>query len=179
MSDDRESIYKAKPLVGPRDIRVLDIEPAEDFDAAIRCSLRIISLDSSEDKYQTLSYAWASFENCKSLYCDGKSLTVTNDLELALKRIREKINSKGALCPTIWIDAICINQDDMVEKGKQVAMMGDIYAKSRRLIAWLGEASDEEINDVRTAIQNLKAQASAGVLSNVARRTWFGRGWVI
>ena len=179
MSHERDSIYQAKQLVGPRDIRVLDIEPAEDFDETIRCSLRVISLDSNENSYKTLSYAWQSFENCKSIYCDGKSLTITSDLELALKRIREKMNSESTIVSTIWIDAICINQEDKVEKGHQVAMMGDIYAKSRRLIAWLGEANTEEIKNVRKAVQNPKAETSAEVLHAVTERPWFKRGWII
>ena len=42
---------------------------------------------------------------------------------------------------TIWIDAICINQDDMEERSHQVGMMRDIYQKASRIIVWLGPKS--------------------------------------
>ena len=50
---------------------------------------------------------------------------VTSNLENALRRLQ------GPTKPTvIWIDTLCINQEDDVEKGSQVAVMGDMYEKS-------------------------------------------------
>ena len=43
----------------------------------------------------------------------------------------------------MWIDAICINQKDNVEKGAQVDMMGKIYRRASRVIAWLGPSADD------------------------------------
>lgn len=43
----------------------------------------------------------------------------------------------------IWIDAICINQQDDLEKNHQVAMMSDIYQRALRVLVWLGESSEE------------------------------------
>ncbi|KAG5807705.1 hypothetical protein H9Q74_007679 [Fusarium xylarioides] len=39
----------------------------------------------------------------------------------------------------LWIDAICINQDDIAERNSQVAMMSQIYGSARCVVAWLGE----------------------------------------
>jgi hypothetical protein len=44
--------------------------------------------------------------------------------------------------PRSWNDAVCINQDDMVEKQHQVCLMGEIYSKTVRVIIWLGEEPD-------------------------------------
>jgi hypothetical protein len=46
----------------------------------------------------------------------------------------------------IWIDALCINQSDNVEKAIQVPLMGSIYTNARQVIVWLGleEESDLE-----------------------------------
>jgi len=30
---------------------------------------------------------------------------------------------------TLWIDAVCINQKDLLERGPQVALMGQIYSR--------------------------------------------------
>jgi hypothetical protein len=46
---------------------------------------------------------------------------------------------------TIWIDAICINQDDIIERGAQVQIMGEIYQTAWRLRIWLGEHSSNTI----------------------------------
>lgn len=42
----------------------------------------------------------------------------------------------------LWIDALCINQQDEVEKGPQVAIMGDIYRNATRVVAWIGPEAD-------------------------------------
>lgn len=38
----------------------------------------------------------------------------------------------------IWVDAICINQNDLEERSRQVAMMTDIYSTCSEVVAWLG-----------------------------------------
>jgi hypothetical protein len=38
----------------------------------------------------------------------------------------------------LWVDAVCINQDDIDESNKQVAMMYFIYSRAQKVIAWLG-----------------------------------------
>jgi Heterokaryon incompatibility protein (HET) len=42
----------------------------------------------------------------------------------------------------MWIDAICIHQKDDLEKGPQVALMGDIYRLADRVVVWLGPEAD-------------------------------------
>lgn len=43
----------------------------------------------------------------------------------------------------LWIDAICINQSSMEERGHQVQLMGDVYSKAQRTWIWLGESTPE------------------------------------
>ncbi|KAH8201492.1 hypothetical protein TruAng_004340 [Truncatella angustata] len=38
----------------------------------------------------------------------------------------------------LWIDAICLNQDDHVEKAQQIPLMGYIYGQSQQVHIWLG-----------------------------------------
>jgi hypothetical protein len=42
--------------------------------------------------------------------------------------------------PLIWVDAVCINQSDLVERGHQVSIMQNIYSKSMQTLIWLGDA---------------------------------------
>jgi hypothetical protein len=39
----------------------------------------------------------------------------------------------------LWIDSICINQEDTVEKTAQERCMAEIFATLRRVLIWLGE----------------------------------------
>lgn len=41
----------------------------------------------------------------------------------------------------MWIDAICINQSNLKEKGHQVALMGRVFSDARRVVVWLGNQS--------------------------------------
>jgi hypothetical protein len=51
----------------------------------------------------------------------------------------------------LWIDAICINQADIVERGHQVQMMGDIYRQRDEALIWLGD-HDENIDRAMKSI---------------------------
>lgn len=113
------------------------------------------------------------------MICDNRPFTITDDLDQALKRIREKIRPNGNFSQTIWIDAICINQADLEEKSKQVSMMHQIYQNSIRLIVWLGEATSVTIEEIRMAFQNPKLPESSRTLSLVSELPWFGRKWII
>ena len=55
----------------------------------------------------------------------------------------------------IWVDAICINQNDLAERKHQVELMASTYAKARSVILWLGvkaDGSDQALEEIRTAI---------------------------
>ena len=38
----------------------------------------------------------------------------------------------------MWIDALCINQDDPDERSQQVMLMGEVLRSAQKVIAWLG-----------------------------------------
>jgi hypothetical protein len=44
---------------------------------------------------------------------------------------------------TIWIDALCINQEDVAERSSQVSKMGRIFKLTRKVISWVGESDRE------------------------------------
>ena len=59
------------------------------------------------------------------------------NLHDALVRLRDEDEDR-----ILWIDAICINQDDKQECGHQVQQMASIYENARQVIIWLGEATN-------------------------------------
>lgn len=115
-----------------REIRVLDLWPGNNGDEII-CDIRIIHLDGDEE-YETLSYVWGQRVNEKQIVIMDQHIAVTENLHAALQRLRHRTERR-----TIWIDQLCINQLDNLERSRQVAMMRDIYRRCSNCIIWLGE----------------------------------------
>jgi hypothetical protein len=62
-----------------------------------------------------------------------KHFEIRANLQHALHHLRHPTEPK-----TIWIDAICIDQDNIRERGHQVQIMMDIYSGAHAVISWLG-----------------------------------------
>ncbi|KAG8423675.1 hypothetical protein J3459_008407 [Metarhizium acridum] len=43
----------------------------------------------------------------------------------------------------LWIDAVCINQQDLDERARQVSLMAEIYASAERVLAWAGPSAPD------------------------------------
>jgi hypothetical protein len=121
--------------------------------------------------YAALSYTWGAASTNGShltdvIYCDGKVLWVTVNLNNTLKRIRQNWNSirtkaqidtdgpqhvsspsvhfsNDLSLPRLWVDAICVNQADLDERAREVARMDWIYSHCLALLIYLGEVSRE------------------------------------
>ena len=80
------------------------------------------------------------------ILCNGRKLYVTQNLFQALHHVRIRYvapdsAARGQVRDTtfyFWVDAICINQQDLEEKTQQVGMMGDIYRRCEGVKTWLG-----------------------------------------
>ena len=55
-----------------------------------------------------------------------QKISVTRSLATALKYMRR--NDEELI---LWNDATCINQNDEIEKGSQIMLMGQIYARGK------------------------------------------------
>lgn len=96
--------------------------------------------DSDDGKrpiYHALSYVWGDAAHKETIVCNDAPVEVTKNLHEAL----------GQLCPqfpdrVLWVDSLCINQNDSAEKAGQVAMMGEVFAAACNVICWLGPADD-------------------------------------
>lgn len=103
----------------------------------VNCTLQKVSLNDKPD-YRALSYVWGSPGTTSPICVDGKIFEATINLEAALRHLR-----KNEEPITLWVDAICIDQADDVEKSHQVQHMGDIYKGASEVIIWLGQAKPE------------------------------------
>ncbi|KAJ4349358.1 uncharacterized protein N0V89_007972 [Didymosphaeria variabile] len=73
------------------------------------------------------------------IVCNDSELTVGGELFRALRYIRDDETPRR-----IWIDAVCINQDDLQERAELVKIMGQIYQNASMVRVWLGDTTGEE-----------------------------------
>jgi len=106
----------------------------------IQCQLFESKLAPSEHvkDYAALSYTWGSTSRPGDITINGSNMAVTKNVYLALRDLRYKERDRY-----LWIDALCIDQNNDGERGHQVQQMGSIYSKAERVIIWLGEATYE------------------------------------
>jgi hypothetical protein len=128
-----------------------------DDPSLILCQLYHVPIDNMPP-YDALSYSWDTDLSGQTphptIYVDGKELKIMPSLEAFLRQHRHDHDSDLPL----WIDAICVNQNDLVERRKQVAMMCRLYTQLARLIVWLGINDDAEI---KIATEFIQQHASA------------------
>lgn len=121
-----------------KEIRILRIHPACSSTTRIECTVLHVSLGSSrKPKYETVSYCWGDAATKATIILNSRLMETTSSAASALQRMRLPDRTRA-----IWIDAICINQADDVEKSHQVAFMADIYSHTSRNLVWLGPDDD-------------------------------------
>jgi hypothetical protein len=169
-------------------IRLLRLLPSEDDAAEIQCELFEYPLHHSRGNhlYEALSYVWGEPADKLPILMHGHSFSVTVNLHAALQRLRNHVMQR-----ILWVDALCINQDDQEEKEHQIQAMTTIYGKASRVIVWLGEAaddSDKALEDIRIAgdseiafqssYKHTERQSLEGPMLALLQRPWFYRIWV-
>jgi len=118
------------------EIRLLDLHPGR-HDAAIDCTMRIVPL-AGKPQYEALSYVWGESSGSAPIRIQNHEVLITTNLYAALRRLRGVATAR-----TLWVDQLCINQQDEEEKRKQVLLMGDIYKQCVRCLIWFGEIPSE------------------------------------
>lgn len=132
-----EYAYEPIDFSGPA-IRLLRL--CRGVDSEISCELFQASLCERDDSisYEALSYTWGQPDVRENLVVNGKPLSVTVNLFLALQQLRQPDEDR-----ILWIDAVCINQKNLKERSHQVQQMGEIYKQADRVVFWLGPGTDE------------------------------------
>ena len=87
----------------------------------VECSLEIVKLDDAPP-FEALSYCWGDISYTREIVVSSTTFAVTRNLYAALSELRYPNKSR-----LVWIDAICVNQQDTVERSQQVQLMHDIY----------------------------------------------------
>ncbi|KAK3390792.1 heterokaryon incompatibility protein-domain-containing protein [Podospora didyma] len=120
------------------EIRIIELQPGDDI-SNIQGSLKVASIGSSTPKrYSALSYCWGlDSQPRRTISLDGQRFEARQSLLEALQQLRSRDE-----CARLWIDAICINQEDKEEKKSQLPLMSSIYSKAETVEIWLRTGED-------------------------------------
>lgn len=175
--------YTEVPLESPNSTtRMIRLLPNQDNDAEIECELFNYDLTSGSGAeshlYEALSYVWGSNTNSRTIKLNSCAFPVMKNLYLALSRLRNR-----QLERILWVDAICIDQNNREEKAKQIPLMRTIYAQAQHVIVWLGEAygdGDKALEGLRCLAegQDVDIEGCGALCVNLFERAWFRRIWV-
>lgn len=126
--------YSYRPLDRRRkEIRLLTLQPGADPDD-IRATLsHAFLVELPFPHYETVSYACGNPNRKRNIILDGDWTRVLENSELVLRRMRLPASER-----VLWIDAVCIDQHNLSERGHQVGIMSEIYAKTSNNSIWLG-----------------------------------------
>lgn len=122
-----------KPLPRGNYFRILILHPG-DYDDDVKCGLSVQTHRRARNKYAAVSYVWGDPGDVVIVTCDGFPVSITRDLGQALRQFRHPRTIRR-----LWVDALCINQSDLEEKGGQVRSMGRVFQNAAKVLVWLGD----------------------------------------
>lgn len=190
-----------QPLSSPDSIRVLTVFECDNEDDDIECHLAEIPLSEVNGEgqgYTALSYAWGDLKFTHEIWLGDQRFLIGANLDAAIRHLRRRDRPIR-----LWIDAVCINQGDVIEKNHQVQQMCNIFSAASETIIWLGVGggntsvaawnflerhSSWALNDCQERDHTLPAKLEEDLLSfrgefrdveiDVLSRPWFKRLWV-
>ncbi|KAI0540225.1 HET-domain-containing protein [Xylaria digitata] len=121
--------YQYRPL-DTGEIRLLILKRSPLYPSAIQAEVVHRPIYPPPD-YEAVSYGWGSSELTEEILVDRCRFPVTTSAFSLLLARRSVWRER-----TLWIDALCINQEDLQEKSEQVQLMRDIYHRASRVIAY-------------------------------------------
>lgn len=158
--------HKYQELEGWGSFRLLNLHPAENSAAELRCDL-IDSTLKEAPKYEAVSYTWDDAVFPITLRTEHGFLKITENLASALRRFRY-----GTRMRTLWVDAVCINQASIPERNHQVSIMSEIYRGAAQVLCWIGE-SNEWTEMALAHLTHLAASVRQYGLADVDAQMWF------
>lgn len=159
--------------------------------------------------YTTISYTWGDAHSDEPIQVDGHHFRVRANLRPLLAMLcssssgnkpKHFFDGAGG-SDWLWIDSICINQDDLAERAAQVKAMGRIFGRAAQAAVWLGERSDATdramdllslLEERRRELQRrgaskrrrrmppgLEEHPGWASLEQLLRNPWWGRVWTL
>lgn len=161
-------------------MRLFKIQPGEG-DNPIRGELVIISAN-SQQIYDAVSYTWADQTGDTTrrfrAFIGASFVPITRSCQEALQRIRSRSYTK-----CVWIDSVCVDQDNLQERGHQVQLMPSIYTRAKKTYVYVGPTTCKD-DSLLEALAAGRVEHGWGApfwvtLNNFLRRPYFFRVWII
>lgn len=143
---------------------------------------------SNAPRYGAVSYVWGDPKQTAPILVGGRQQEVTVNLYAFLKHLRNATE----VC-VLWVDALCINQNNTLEKNHQVGIMGEVYKRCHVVLVWLGTGA--EIKNSTQCFHMLRELASGSgdsclesqtercgallALGKIMESPWWSRAWVV
>jgi hypothetical protein len=112
----------------PGTIRLLQVLPS--YDNNLNCRLLVGNVETSD--FKALSYTWGSPNEEHTIVLNGQRKCVRKNLFAFLQKAQVDYPYQ-----LLWIDALCINQDDLPERNQQVRLMPQVYGEASEVLVWL------------------------------------------
>jgi hypothetical protein len=145
--DDDKPYYYVPISYDGLSIRLLTLLPGA-FSSRVLVKLHELPFPAPPDNpkisYEALSYVWGTMDNVKQIYVEDEGagtcyvLRVTPNLEQALRYLRFEDKPR-----VLWVDAACVDQNNVVDRSYHVGRMAHIYPSATRVIIWLGPESND------------------------------------
>jgi hypothetical protein len=117
-------LHYARLDAAAHETRLLRLKKRADFDAPVRGTLERHKL-ANAPPYAAISYQWSHEDPQDTVFLNYRALKVRRTCLYVLKQAR-----KNSPVPHIWIDSVCIDQNNMEERSSQVQIMGDIFKRA-------------------------------------------------
>ncbi|CAI9627806.1 unnamed protein product [Alternaria burnsii] len=183
--------YRYRSLQHDDSIRLLVLHPSLNGTDAdpIRCTIQHAQLSDESLEYEAVSYTWGNAVQKQAIYFqhDTKELHVGQNCYNALRRLRRVHGDR-----LLWIDAICINQDNLQERASQVRIMDRVYDCASTVLVVLSEtntdrsalfeelaAADEELSLTGECKRDRPNESIIRLIEDLWRDPWFTRVWVL
>lgn len=147
--------------------------------------------------YVALSYVWGSVETLQAMKENAHSLAVPGSLSTSSAyQVPATIRDTIKLCALIgqkylWVDRVCIVQDDLENKREHLNAMAQIYAKAEfTIVAADGSHADQGLPGLgrRTGERRrqlfrfptktmIRATAEVAQKSRLSKNVWSSRAW--
>ncbi len=149
------------PNEDPKEIRLLTLHKGN-FNADLRITIHTVPLAPKDSpSYEALSCVHVLLENSINIQVGLRQLPIARNLAEALPYLRYKETPR-----VLWIDAICVNQQDLKERSLQVKRMADIYRLADRVVVWLGLEKNDSGGGIRI-LKHLSSQIQVDWDANI------------
>jgi hypothetical protein len=136
-----------------QEIRLIVLDPGQDQED-LTCDIKHVNL-LDEPAYEAVSYTWRDSQGddslCGRIFCRGKLMWITANCQAALRCLRRTQRKRS-----LWVDAICIDQQNNAEKNHQVQLMSTIYSSASQVLVYLAPTSPSNKLAIKRVLEYLK-----------------------